>query len=80
MKFFGTATVGMKGQVVIPAEARDAFDLKEKDKLMVFSAPHDKGIVLVKAEALDAMMADFMSNIESMKKLAAEHRETDAEV
>ena len=59
MKFFGTATVGMKGQVVIPAEAREVFDLKEKDKLVVFSAPHNKGLVLVKADALDGMMADF---------------------
>lgn len=34
--FFGSMTVGEKGQVVIPAEARKALDLKKGDKLLLF--------------------------------------------
>src|SRR5438105_4586088 len=34
--FYGTTTIGEKGQVVIPAEARKAMDLKTSDKLLVF--------------------------------------------
>jgi len=77
MKFFGAATIGIKGQVVIPVEAREAFDLKEKDKLVVFSAPFDKGIILVKADSFDDLVADFMGDMEAMKRLTAEHREAE---
>ncbi len=35
-KFYGTATVGEKGQAVIPAAARKAMNLKKGDKLLIF--------------------------------------------
>ena len=35
-QFYGTTTVGKKGQVVIPSEAREAMGLKRGDKLLVF--------------------------------------------
>lgn len=39
--FFGTATIGEKGQVVVPVEARDAMKLKKGDKLLVFGVGND---------------------------------------
>jgi AbrB family looped-hinge helix DNA binding protein len=35
-QFYGTTTVGERGQVVIPAEARKAMGIKKGDKLLVF--------------------------------------------
>jgi AbrB family looped-hinge helix DNA binding protein len=35
-QFYGATTVGEKGQVVIPAEAREAMGLKKGEKLLVF--------------------------------------------
>lgn len=35
-EFYGTTTLGEKGQVVIPAEAREALKLKKGEKLLVF--------------------------------------------
>lgn len=35
-EFYGATTIGEKGQVVIPAEARKAMKLKNGDKLLVF--------------------------------------------
>ena len=35
-KFYGTTTVGERGQVVIPAEARRELGLTHSTKLMVF--------------------------------------------
>jgi AbrB family looped-hinge helix DNA binding protein len=35
-RFYGTTVVGERGQMVIPAEARDVLDLKKGDKLLVF--------------------------------------------
>jgi AbrB family looped-hinge helix DNA binding protein len=40
-QFFGTTTVGEKGQVVIPAEAREAMSLKKGEKLLVFGMGRD---------------------------------------
>ena len=35
-QFYGTATLGEKGQVVIPAKARESMGIKKGDKLLVF--------------------------------------------
>lgn len=35
-QFYGTTTLGEKGQIVIPSEARKAMGLKKGDKLLVF--------------------------------------------
>ncbi len=34
--FYGTSTLGEKGQVVIPVEARKSMGIKKGDKLLVF--------------------------------------------
>jgi AbrB family looped-hinge helix DNA binding protein len=36
-EFYGTTTIGEKGQIVVPAEAREAMKLKKGEKLLVFS-------------------------------------------
>lgn len=38
-KFFGSTTVGERGQVVIPVDARKFFNIKSGDKLIVFAKP-----------------------------------------
>lgn len=35
-QFYGTTTLGEKGQVVIPIEARKSMGIKKGDKLLVF--------------------------------------------
>lgn len=46
---FGTVKVGDRGQIVIPKEARDIFDIKPGDTLMVLG-DEDRGIAIVKAD------------------------------
>lgn len=58
--FFGTTTMGERGQVVIPAEARQALKLKAGDKLMVFGK-FGQVIGLVRAEAIDSFIKKLMS-------------------
>lgn len=70
MKFYGTATIGAKGQVVIPAEAREEYELSNTDKLLVFSAPSHKGLVLVKADSLDGLMEQMEKHLSNMKTVA----------
>ena len=51
-KFVGIAKVGEKGQIVIPKEARDMFDIKSGDTVVVL-CDKERGIALLKADALE---------------------------
>lgn len=55
---FGVVKVGEKGQIVIPKKARDIFDIKPGDNLLVLG-DEEKGIALVKVE----YFADAVSDI-----------------
>ena len=48
---FGSVKVGERGQVVIPKEAREIFDIKPGDILLVLGDV-ERGIALVKADLL----------------------------
>ena len=52
---FGMVKVGDKGQIVIPAKARKVFDIKTGDNLVILG-DENAGIVIIKEEALLAMM------------------------
>ena len=51
-KFVGIAKVGEKGQIVIPKEARDMFDINSGDSIIVL-CDKEKGIALLKANAIE---------------------------
>ncbi len=57
----GTVKVGERGQVVIPKKARDHFNIKPGDSLVVLG-DKDKGITLFKAENLQDFAAFLMNN------------------
>ncbi len=64
---FGLCKVGEKGQIVIPKEARDVFQIKPGDSLLILGDIH-QGIGIVKAEAL----YDFAKDIISAKEIKKE--------
>ena len=51
-KFYGVTTVGERGQVVIPVEARRDFNIKPADKLVVLGSHDRGGLMIAKAETL----------------------------
>ena len=51
-KFIGISKVGEKGQIVIPKEARDMFNINPGDSVIVL-CDKEKGIALLKAEAIE---------------------------
>ena len=55
---FGSVKVGERGQVVIPKEAREIFNIRPGDILLVLGDV-ERGIALVKADALQ----DFAKKI-----------------
>ena len=58
-KFVGIAKVGEKGQIVIPKEARDMFDIKPGDSLVVL-CDIKKGIAIVKSEIIEDVADDIL--------------------
>lgn len=57
--FFGSVTVGERGQVVIPAEARKNLGIGAGDHLLVFLHPMGQGLVLTKIDSVQDVIATF---------------------
>ena len=60
-KFVGIAKVGEKGQIVIPKEARDMFNIKPGDSVVVL-CDKKKGMAIIKSEVLDYTMDKILPN------------------
>jgi AbrB family looped-hinge helix DNA binding protein len=66
-KLYGTATVGTKGQVVIPAEAREILGIESGDRLYVVGSKQGKWIGLIQEEQLRSIIEQLSDNIELYK-------------
>ena len=55
--FYGSATVGAKGQIVIPAEARVAMRIEPGNKVVVVKGPRDGSIIVFRVDSFDGFMA-----------------------
>ena len=60
-KYVGIAKVGEKGQIVIPKEARDMFNIKSGDTVVVL-CDIKKGMAIIKSEILEDNMDKIMPN------------------
>ncbi len=65
-KLYGTATIGSKGQIVIPAEAREDLGLKAGDRLYVLSGGAG-GVVFLKEEMLEDIVERMSAQVEGFK-------------
>lgn len=59
-KFVGIAKVGEKGQIVIPKEARNMFDIKPGDSVIVL-CDKKKGIAIVKSDVIEYLADEIMT-------------------
>jgi AbrB family looped-hinge helix DNA binding protein len=64
---YGTVKVGEKGQIVIPKEAREKFDINPGDSLLVLG-DEDKGIAIVKADIMKSIAIKILEGLGSLKK------------
>ncbi len=58
-KFVGIAKVGEKGQIVIPKEARDMFEINPGDSVVVL-CDKSKGIAIIKSDFMEESMDKIM--------------------
>ena len=59
---FGTVKVGEKGQIVIPKEARQIFDIKSGDTLLVLG-DEEQGIAIVKADVMKELAVKILKGL-----------------
>lgn len=66
-KLFGTATVGTKGQVVIPADAREQLNINPGDRLYVVGSEKAQWVGFLKEDQLRALVEHLTDNIEQYR-------------
>ena len=67
-QFYGTATLGEKGQVVIPAEARESMDIRKGDKLLVFGMGYDM-IALTKLSKVEQFASHLYGRLDTIREI-----------
>lgn len=58
---FGVVKVGEKGQIVIPKDARNHYDIKPGDSMVLLG--DDNGIALVKTELFSNLVGRVMEDL-----------------
>jgi AbrB family looped-hinge helix DNA binding protein len=66
--FFGTVKLGERGQIVIPKEAREVFDIKPGDNLLLVG-DEEKGIAIVKADLMKDLALKILENMNNIQDI-----------
>lgn len=64
--FYGTATVGERGQIVIPAEARKCANILPGDKVLVVGHPPN-GLMILKMDAMKLFLSSLKDDFAEME-------------
>jgi AbrB family looped-hinge helix DNA binding protein len=70
-RFYGSVTVGERGQIAIPAEARREQDINPGGKLLAFGGPDGRLLVFIKAEFVTEIITGvthMVSQVENILK------------
>ena len=71
-KCYGSTVVGERGQVVIPAEAREELDIQPGEKLVVFGNPRRGMVILLKGDIMARFTEALMSRFSSVERIFKE--------
>jgi len=77
--FYGSVTVGERGQIVIPSKLRKKLGIKPGDKILVLGREQygKWGIMLIKAEVLAKMLEEWEGRIKDIFAKSGEKRRND---
>lgn len=64
--FYGMATVGERGQIVIPAEARKSANILPGDKVLVVGHPPN-GLMILKMDAMKLFLSSLKDDFAEME-------------
>ena len=71
-KCFGSTTVGAHGQTVIPVEARRELGLETGTKLLAFDFFQGSGLLLIKTDAFEQLIAVMTTRLGELESIAQE--------
>ena len=74
--FLGSATVGTKGQIVIPADAREAMQIKEGDKVVILRGPREGSVLVFRVDSFDVLLQKAGIADPERTSTAARHKPT----
>ncbi len=77
-KFYAAVTLGERGQIVIPQEAREELKLTPGEKLLVFQGPKGMGLSIMPAREVSVFVAEAMERLTQLNTEALS-REDEAE-
>lgn len=66
--FYGAVTVGERGQLVIPVEARKRFHIEPGDKLLIMGDPGKRGLMLCKIDEMREFMTLFQEGLARVER------------
>ena len=66
-RVFGTAKVGDRGQIVIPKEAREFFNIHPGDTLLILGSER-QGLVVSRPEVLDRVAQEILQSTEEKEQ------------
>ena len=61
---FGKVKVGERGQIVIPKEARDKFNIKPGDSLVVFGKEKNEKLILLKEDLMREYALKILDDVD----------------
>lgn len=74
-KLYGTATVGTKGQVVIPSDAREELNIQTGDRLYVVGSVEREWVGFIKEDQLRELMEQITADVENYRNVLEEARD-----
>ena len=73
-KFFGSMTVGPRGQVVIPANARKELGIDTGTTLLFFTGHESRMLVLLPADVMEHMLSRMSERLAHFEKLVKNYK------
>ncbi len=73
-KFYGKVSVGAKGQIVIPAEARKVMGINPGDNVIIISGPphHNRIVSIISEDEFAKFLKFFEEQVSNLKKVVSE--------
>lgn len=66
-QYWGSATVGERGQMVIPADARKALGIQAGDKMVIFGHARGRRLVVMKAELVTQFVTKALGDLAAIE-------------
>lgn len=67
--FYGSATVGERGQIVIPAEARAEMGIEPGDKVLIMRHPIHDGLQVFKLSSVREFLDEYAQKLNQIAEL-----------